>query len=88
MTTPPVLPINESKERTVARCCEGIIPFRYACRIGICAAKSIPQTTSRKRATQKLLVTPSVTSTSALAAVPRINGDVRRWKSARILGAR
>ena len=88
MTTPPVLPINESKDSTVARCCDGIIPFRYACRIGISAAKIIPQTTSRRSATQKAFVNPSRASTSELAVVPRISAVVRRSKSARILGAR
>ena len=44
MTTPPLDPISESNESTVARWREGIMSFRYACRIGISAAKTIAQT--------------------------------------------
>jgi hypothetical protein len=69
MTTPPVLPISESNDSTVARCCDGIMSLMYADRIGVTAANSSPDTASRASASQKLCTTPSSASTPAVAMV-------------------
>jgi hypothetical protein len=87
MTTPPLDPISESNESTVARCWDGIIPFRYACRIGIDAAKIKPQTETNARANQNDPVTARRNSTRPLTIVPRIRGDVRRLNRPLIFGA-
>ena len=87
MTTPPVEPINESNDSTVARCCEGIMSFRYAWRMGMSAAKIRPHRTSSTSATQNEPVRPSNPRMSALATAPRMSAVVRFRNSERILGA-
>ena len=61
--------------------------FRYACRIGMSAAKIRPQSARSTRASQNAFVKPSSTRITVLAIPPRISAVVRLRKSPRIQGA-
>src|SRR5688500_12416845 len=57
-TTPPEESIKESNDKTVARCWDGISPFKNAWRTGVTAANSSDQTISKPSANQKLGTNP------------------------------
>ena len=71
-TTPPLDPNSESNDKTVARCCDGINPLRYAWRIGNCAANNSPHNISKAITSQNCDTEPIHTSKPALKATPVI----------------
>jgi len=87
MTTPPLEPISESNDNTVARCLVGISPLMYACRTGVAAAYTTPQMQTNKITAQKLWNTPISVRATAPNNVAVTKMVVRRWKNRRNCGA-
>src|SRR3989344_7545570 len=84
---PPDEAIKESNDKTVARCWEGIIPFRYACLIGISAAKIMPHKNIKRSANQKLLTRDTKIKIRPVRKTPDNNAVVRRLNNILIRGA-
>ena len=83
MTTPPAEPMRLSNESTVARCSDGMIPFRYAWRSGPSIAKIRAHRTIRIMTAANWLTRPIRTSSTTVATPAMSRASVRRRNSRR-----
>jgi hypothetical protein len=87
MTTPPADASRLSDESTVARCADGISPFRKACRTGPMAENRIPQTATSASTTPNFATRPVSAMTTTVATVAASSTDVRRRNARETTGA-
>ena len=88
ITTPPVLPIRESNDSTVARCCGRDHPVQVRLPDRHHGGEDEAPEHDGTSASAKLVVRPRPISSRTLATVPAISAVVRRRNRPRIRGAR